>query len=38
MICLSLEEHRYFQVHSELGPVVILVVLLVWGNRGSVPA
>jgi hypothetical protein len=38
VLCLSPGEHRYFQAHSELGQVVILVVLLVLGNQDSVPA
>lgn len=36
VICLQLEEHRYFQAHFELEQVVILVGLLALSSQGSV--
>jgi hypothetical protein len=38
VICLILEEHRYFQAHFGLGQVVILLGLLVLGAQDSVLA
>jgi len=38
VICLPLEEHRYFQAHFELEQVVILVGLLALRAQGSVLA